>query len=72
MKSRPGKKFGRKSAIPNANARDEVRSIEEVRKARQHKVMKSGLKGKNHSKGGKGKVKGKGRGQQSNKRRPRG
>ena len=79
VKSRPRNKNGRKNAIPNAHAHDEVRSIEQIRKARQHKVIKNSLKGKNQSRG-KGKmkgqdlaeaVKGKGRGQQSNKRRPK-
>eukprot|EP00250_Pteridium_aquilinum_P018459 c24097_g1_i1 orf=84-2645(+) len=52
---------GRKNGkLPNANARDEIRSIEEVRKSRQKKFAKQGFKGGNKSNKEKGKFNKKG------------
>lgn len=52
-----GKKRGK---VPNANARDEIRSIEEVRKTRQQKYSKHGFKGSNEFSKGKGRFNKKG------------
>lgn len=49
-------KSGKGRILPNANARDEIRSIEEVRKRRQQKVLHHTLKGGKGSGRGKGKL----------------